>query len=166
MAYPSAHVRHFARCQWRKRESCSRVHAPCHYKIHARDLFTSAIGRQECRAAAPGRSHPLRRGCRFPAGCHGRNCMKGLIVSEFMERYGATNSPANLAKLLILWWAQQDSNLRLPPCEGGTLPLSYAPQSRSLKAQKAQRSKLLVKNNITVRRLSNLRLAHANVAER
>ncbi len=29
--------------------------------------------------------------------------------------------------LLILWWAQQDSNLRLPPCEGGTLPLSYAP---------------------------------------
>jgi hypothetical protein len=30
-------------------------------------------------------------------------------------------------KLLILWWAQQDSNLRLPPCEGGTLPLSYAP---------------------------------------
>jgi hypothetical protein len=26
-----------------------------------------------------------------------------------------------------IWWAQQDSNLRLPPCEGGTLPLSYAP---------------------------------------
>ena len=25
------------------------------------------------------------------------------------------------------WWARQDSNLRLPPCEGGTLPLSYAP---------------------------------------
>jgi len=25
---------------------------------------------------------------------------------------------------LILWWALQDSNLRLPPCEGGTLPLS------------------------------------------
>jgi hypothetical protein len=22
-------------------------------------------------------------------------------------------------KLLILWWALQDSNLRLPPCEGG-----------------------------------------------
>jgi integrase len=29
------------------------------------------------------------------------------------------------------WWAQQDSNLRLPPCEGGTLPLSYAPRIRS-----------------------------------
>ena len=28
----------------------------------------------------------------------------------------------------VFWWAQQDSNLRLPPCEGGTLPLSYAPQ--------------------------------------
>lgn len=26
-----------------------------------------------------------------------------------------------------LFWAQQDLNLRLPPCEGGTLPLSYAP---------------------------------------
>ena len=24
----------------------------------------------------------------------------------------------------IQWWALQDSNLRLPPCEGGTLPLS------------------------------------------
>jgi hypothetical protein len=22
-------------------------------------------------------------------------------------------------KLLKIWWAQQDSNLRLPPCEGG-----------------------------------------------
>lgn len=31
------------------------------------------------------------------------------------------------SNLLIGWWAQQDSNLRLPPCEGGTLPLSYAP---------------------------------------
>ena len=40
----------------------------------------------------------------------------------------ATNfSEDAVAKLLILWWAQQDSNLRLPPCEGGTLPLSYAP---------------------------------------
>jgi hypothetical protein len=27
-------------------------------------------------------------------------------------------------KLKILWWALQDLNLRLPPCEGGTLPLS------------------------------------------
>src|ERR1700679_1082379 len=35
------------------------------------------------------------------------------------------------SKLLISWWAQQDSNLRLPPCEGGTLPLSYAPFARS-----------------------------------
>jgi hypothetical protein len=40
-------------------------------------------------------------------------------------------SPSNdlrkLLNLIRLWWAQQDSNLRLPPCEGGTLPLSYAP---------------------------------------
>jgi hypothetical protein len=26
--------------------------------------------------------------------------------------------------IMCLWWALQDSNLRLPPCEGGTLPLS------------------------------------------
>ena len=26
-------------------------------------------------------------------------------------------------------WAQQDLNLRLPPCEDGTLPLSYAPNA-------------------------------------
>jgi hypothetical protein len=40
------------------------------------------------------------------------NCMNGTkwhqVTSEAM------------AKLLILWWAQQDSNLRLPPCEGIT----------------------------------------------
>jgi hypothetical protein len=33
--------------------------------------------------------------------------------------------------MYYLWWAQQDLNLRLPPCEGGTLPLSYAPLSQS-----------------------------------
>ncbi len=42
-------------------------------------------------------------------------------------------------KLLILWWAQQDSNLRLPPCEGGTLPLSYAPRGSLQKAIKGVR---------------------------
>ena len=26
-----------------------------------------------------------------------------------------------------IWWAQQDSNLRLRPCKGGTLPPRYAP---------------------------------------
>jgi hypothetical protein len=34
---------------------------------------------------------------------------------------------SKLFNCMELWWAQQDSNLRLPPCEGGTLPLSYAP---------------------------------------
>ena len=33
-------------------------------------------------------------------------------------------SSVSACQLLILWWALQDSNLRLPPCEGGTLPLS------------------------------------------
>src|SRR4051812_48830409 len=28
------------------------------------------------------------------------------------------------------WWAQQGLNLRLRPCEGRTLPLSYAPEAR------------------------------------
>ena len=28
----------------------------------------------------------------------------------------------------VISWAQQDLNLRLQPCEGRTLPLSYAPE--------------------------------------
>ena len=43
---------------------------------------------------------------------------------------GVRKDSSRLCYRLILkglWWAQQDSNLRLPPCEGGTLPLSYAP---------------------------------------
>ena len=39
----------------------------------------------------------------------------------------ACNTFAIASNQVIFWWAQQDSNLRLPPCEGGTLPLSYAP---------------------------------------
>ncbi len=38
--------------------------------------------------------------------------MNGAGFAEFAELF-------NLA-----WWAVQGSNLRLPPCEGGTLPLS------------------------------------------
>ena len=38
---------------------------------------------------------------------------------DFLDRLGCLR--------IEKWWAQQDSNLRLPPCEGGTLPLSYAP---------------------------------------
>jgi hypothetical protein len=52
------------------------------------------------------------------------------------------------AKLLILWWAQQDSNLRLPPCEGGTLPLSYAPLISQQKTTEALRRTVLSKNTI------------------
>jgi hypothetical protein len=29
------------------------------------------------------------------------------------------------SKLLIWWWAQQDSNLRLPPCDGAAPSASY-----------------------------------------
>jgi hypothetical protein len=45
-------------------------------------------------------------------------------LMKLLEQPGATNFPRDVYKLLILWWALQDSNLRLPPCEGGTLPLS------------------------------------------
>ncbi len=41
------------------------------------------------------------------------------LIAVVAHEYGADG--------LMDWWAQQDSNLRLPPCEGGTLPLSYAP---------------------------------------
>ncbi len=34
-------------------------------------------------------------------------------------------------------WAQQDLNLRLPPCEDGTLPLSYAPDATALRPTRA-----------------------------
>jgi hypothetical protein len=36
----------------------------------------------------------------------------------------------NLLNHLVISWAQQDLNLRLQPCEGCTLPLSYAPEGR------------------------------------
>jgi hypothetical protein len=63
------------------------------------------------------------RSCRFAAkkpGAVGANCL------DFGTKWHQVTMPGR-PKLLILWWAQQDSNLRLPPCEGGTLPLSYAP---------------------------------------
>jgi hypothetical protein len=41
-----------------------------------------------------------------------------------LEQPGAMTFRHDVCKSLILWWALQDSNLRLPPCEGGTLPLS------------------------------------------
>jgi hypothetical protein len=66
--------------------------------------------------------------------------------------YGNGSLSCDLCKLFNFiedWWAQQDSNLRLPPCEGGTLPLSYAPDSppKKLKAM-ASPFKLCVQNNI------------------
>jgi hypothetical protein len=39
----------------------------------------------------------------------------GLSARRMTSKYFILNG---------LWWALQDSNLRLPPCEGGTLPLS------------------------------------------
>ena len=94
-------------------------------------------------AALDERTPPRTSTCRrFRRACRQ---MVGSVYAMLDERRGGKNvdsddlpqnatnaSEADAAcKLLILWWAQQDSNLRLPPCEGGTLPLSYAPQSRS-----------------------------------
>src|SRR5262249_22714232 len=63
-----------------------------------------AIGRSWSRGAqaAPGGV----RG-RAPAGAEGPSPFEG---APLRARYW--------------WWAIEDSNLRLPPCEGGTLPLS------------------------------------------
>ena len=66
--------------------------------------------------------------CRFATKCH--------------KLFNGTG-----CKSLILWWAQQDSNLRLPPCEGGTLPLSYAP-NRSRRHRTSFRRIIFVKNII------------------
>src|SRR5260370_30256895 len=58
-----------------------------------------------------------------------RSCVMGLPIprplllsrrqrhSAILERSGAAQLSETPPKLLILWWAQQDSNLRLPPCE-------------------------------------------------
>jgi hypothetical protein len=74
-----------------------------------------ALGRANCSLCA-GAPLTIRACCRsrkrFTGGISGRSGKQRRAVFR---------------KLLILWWAQQDSNLRLPPCEGGTLPLSYAP---------------------------------------
>ena len=51
-------------------------------------------------------------------------------VSVTYDMGSPQNDPCKLFNFIRLWWAQQDSNLRLPPCEGGTLPLSYAPGTR------------------------------------
>ena len=55
--------------------------------------------------------------------------------SDEMPQKAANPSTVIPPKLLKGWWAQQDSNLRLPPCEGGTLPLSYAPAQHQGGAQ-------------------------------
>jgi hypothetical protein len=47
---------------------------------------------------------------------HGR---RASIARNPARKMTITYSPGG-----IYWWALQDSNLRLPPCEGGTLPLS------------------------------------------
>src|SRR5947209_9339523 len=68
--------------------------------------------------------------------------MTGLyVISHRVDPY--------YAKLLILWWAQQDSNLRLPPCEGGTLPLSYAPNPSSPVSPPAQDTTLATSSAYT-----------------
>ncbi len=71
-------------------------------------------GRPVVRSAGAAKLHGGR-------GCRGGSCageVGGEVGQSIRWSYGKG-----------IWWAQQDSNLRLPPCEGGTLPLSYAPRS-------------------------------------
>ena len=80
---------------------------------------------------------PCARRSEFLWGCGGlvRCRLHGADCTP-VKSYSTRNSTFRNSRLLMdcklfivneLWWAQQDSNLRLPPCEGGTLPLSYAP---------------------------------------
>ncbi len=88
------------------------------------------------------------------AGCDRRSLRfasspRRLVRPGAPRRTGPTGvEPTNLAFLVqkratpapprrksgryIVWWAQQDLNLRLLPCEGSTLPLSYAPSMHLL----------------------------------
>jgi hypothetical protein len=45
----------------------------------------------------------------------------GNLSSDDLPQKAANAPTVATHKLLILWWAQQDSNLRLPPCEDKTL---------------------------------------------
>ncbi len=42
-------------------------------------------------------------------------CRKALLRNDYVIAF------RDSSKLLILWWAQQDSNLRLPPCESNNI---------------------------------------------
>jgi integrase len=62
-----------------------------------------------------------------------RKMMRHTVIRTTMNIYGDVvtdemrterKQSASPAKRLKRWWALQDSNLRLPPCEDGTLPLS------------------------------------------
>jgi hypothetical protein len=67
---------------------------------------------------SPKKDTPLR----YP---HENEPPRYLLLQEIIA---AEESVAYLQVLeslgIEIWWALQDSNLRLPPCEGGTLPLS------------------------------------------
>jgi len=69
-----------------------------------------------------------RRGAAGRGHRHDGACYNGCYIDRRARRGEKPRGPRILKESGGLrWWAQQDSNLRLPPCEDGTLPLSYAP---------------------------------------
>jgi len=105
--------------------------------LHRASWVTHPIIELEDRSAGWAQS-PL---CGTTLGPHAPPCLRAAIFrisniavlrivgQAILERSVAptrklydVQSFLNSSKLLILWWAQQDSNLRLPPCEGGVKP--------------------------------------------
>jgi hypothetical protein len=60
-----------------------------------------------------------------PEGVEIPRGVKGMHGTELLNtRFSSARCRLHWMSENTRWWALQDSNLRLPPCEGGTLPLS------------------------------------------
>ena len=62
-----------------------------------------------------------------------------LVHTEGVDPFSRTRKQAikkaiSLSEIALHKWARQGLNLRLPPRQGGTLPLSYAPKQEEFKS--------------------------------
>ena len=64
-----------------------------------------------------------------------------LMHTEGVDPFSRTRKQAikkaiSLSEIALNKWARQGLNLRLPPRQGGTLPLSYAPKQKECKSNR------------------------------
>jgi hypothetical protein len=105
-----------------------------HYKKH--EQRKGAIS-----ARTPARSMRASSGCMYsPMGERHTRARRPVPWKNGLRSLDCALSTKSRS-FVQFWWAQQDSNLRLPPCEGGTLPLSYAPGPLSGVSHKRETNK-------------------------